>query len=174
MVFKINISHKGKTFKVETETEILVGKRIGDKIKGEDVDAVLKDYELEITGTSDLSGIPGFKGLEGGGYHRRLLTRGPGMKDTRKGIRLRKSNRGEEISLKTHQINIKVLKEGEKKFEELVSVKKDEESEGSGEEKVEEKNEGVKEEKVGEKKEETEKKEKAPKEEEKEKPTNSQ
>ncbi len=120
MAFKINVSHKGKTYKVETESEVLVGKKIGDKIKGEDVDANLKNYELEITGTSDLSGIPGFKGLEGFGYHRRLLTRGPGMKDTRKGIRLRKTNRGEEISLKTHQINIKVLKEGGKKFEELI------------------------------------------------------
>ncbi len=127
MVFKINVSHKGKTYKVEIESEVLVGKRIGDAVKGEEIDTALKGYELEITGTSDLAGIPGFKGLEGSGYHRRLLIRGPGMKDTRKGIRLRKTNRGEEISLKTHQINIKVVKEGEKKFESLAgSGKKDE------------------------------------------------
>jgi len=125
MAFKINVSHNGKTYKVETESEVLVGKKIGENVKGENVDENLKGYELEITGTSDLSGIPGFKGLEGSGYHRRLLTYGAGMKDKRKGIRLKKSNRGEEISLKTHQINIKVIKEGGKKFEELVG-KKDE------------------------------------------------
>ncbi len=119
-MFKINVSHKGKTYKIETEDEFLVGKKIGETIKGESIDENLKNYELIITGTSDLSGIPGFKGLEGPNYHRRLLTRGSGMKDTRKGIRLRKTNRGEEISLKTHQINIKVEKEGDKKFDELI------------------------------------------------------
>jgi len=123
MVFKINISDKGKTLKLETESEVLVGKNIGETFRGEDIDTNLKGYELKITGTSDLSGIPGFKGLEGPGYHRRLLTRGQGMRDTRKGIRLRKTNRGQEISLKTHQINSIVKKEGEKKFEEL--TKKD-------------------------------------------------
>lgn len=133
MSFKINISHKGKTYKLETESEVLVGKKIGETFKGEDVSPDLKAYEFEITGTSDLSGIPGFKGLEGTGYHKRLLTIGPGMKDRRKGIRLRKTNRGEEISLKTHQINSIVKKEGSKKFEEL--TKKEEKSEEVSEEK---------------------------------------
>ena len=105
MPFKINISNKGKTYKLETESEALVGKSIGQNFNGEDIAPQLKGFEIEITGTSDLSGIPGFKGLEGNTYHRRLLTYGPGMKDRRKGMRLRKSNRGEEISLKTHQIN---------------------------------------------------------------------
>ena len=129
MAFKINVSHNGKAYKLETESEVLVGKKIGETISGDQLDENLKGYELEITGTSDLSGIPGFKGLEGPGYHRRLLTYGQGMKDRRKGMRLRKTNRGEEISLKMHQINAKVIKEGNKKFAEL--TKKEE----SGEEK---------------------------------------
>lgn len=120
MVFKINISDKGKTYKLETESEILIGKKIGEEFKGEDLDENLKDYNLLITGTSDLSGIPGFKKLEGNIYHRKVLTFGPGMKDKRKGIRLRKTMRGEEISSKTRQINAKVLKQGSKKFEELL------------------------------------------------------
>lgn len=119
MVFKINVSHNGKAFKAETENEYLVGKKIGDKIEGNEVSEALKGYELKITGTSDLSGIPGFVGLEGSGYHRRLLTYGAGMKNRGKGIRLRKSNRGEEISLKTHQVNVKVAKEGATKFDDL-------------------------------------------------------
>jgi ribosomal protein S6E (S10) len=119
MPFKINISHKGKTFKIETESEVIVGKKIGEIIKGEDIANNLDGYELEITGTSDKAGLPGFKGLEGSGYHRRLLTFGTGMKNRKKGIRLRKTNRGEEISLKTSQINTKLIKEGKTKFNDL-------------------------------------------------------
>ena len=120
MAFKVNISEKGKTHKLEIESEAIVGKKIGETIKGEDISPDLKGYELEITGTSDIAGLPGFKGLEGAAYHRRLLTKGPGMHDTKKGLRLKKTNRGEEISLKTSQINCKVLKQGEKKFEQLL------------------------------------------------------
>tara|TARA_Y100000310_G_scaffold333395_1_gene410856 strand:- start:209 stop:691 length:483 start_codon:yes stop_codon:yes gene_type:complete len=119
MPFKINISNKGKAHKLETESEVLVGKKIGEAIKGDDIDASLKGYELEITGTSDNSGHPGFKGLDGTAYHRKILTYGTGMHDRRKGIRLKRLQRGEEISLKTIQINMKVLKEGETKFEQL-------------------------------------------------------
>jgi len=119
MSFKINVSHKGMTYKLESENEIVVGKKIGETLSGSDLNEDLTGYELEITGTSDLSGIPGFKGLEGPGYHRILRTRGTGMHDTRKGVRLRKTNRGEEISTKTNQINTKILKEGSKKFTDL-------------------------------------------------------
>ena len=136
MPFKINISHKGKTYKVETESEVLVGKKIGETFKGENIDPNLKGFELEITGTSDLSGIPGFKGLEGDIYHKRLLTFGPGMKDKRKGIRLRKTNRGEVISLKTHQITSIIKKEGSKKFNDLFAK---EETKEVGEEPTKEK-----------------------------------
>lgn len=126
-MFKINVSNKGKTYKIESETEFLIGKKIGEQIEGSELNENLSGYNLEITGTSDLSGIPGFKNLQGAGYHRILLKRGKGMRDTRKGIRLRKSIRGEEISSKTNQVNIKVLNEGNKKFEDL--IKKEENSE---------------------------------------------
>ncbi|MAG01808.1 hypothetical protein CMI42_00575 [Candidatus Pacearchaeota archaeon] len=139
MAFKINVSHDGMTYKIESENESLVGKRIGGEVDGGEVDDNLKGYGLEVTGVSDLSGIPGFRGLEGSGYHRRLLTYGPGMRDKRKGIRLRKTNRGEEISLKIHQINMKVVKEGDKKFEELVGNGK-----GDGDQKEEVKKDDVK------------------------------
>ncbi len=135
MPFKINISHKGKTTQIETESEVVVGKKIGEKIKGEDISEDLAGYTLEITGTSDLSGFPGKKGLEGQGYHRELLTKGFAMKNKKKGLRLRKTLRGEEISSKTNQINTKVIKEGSKKFESLISKPKIEEiKEEKGEE----------------------------------------
>jgi len=99
--------------------------KIGDKIKGDLISAELDGYELEITGTSDIAGFPGIKGEIGGQLRKRLLTKDDkGMNTTRpKGLRLKKTIRGEEISDKTAQINIKVLKEGKKKFDEVCPPK---------------------------------------------------
>ena len=123
MPFKVNISHKGKTLKLETDSEAIIGKAIGEEFKGQHISADLDGYDLKITGTADISGFPGKQGLEGAGYHRVLLTKGFGMKDSRKGMRLRKTLRGQEISLLTSQINTIVVKEGKKKFEDLIPKK---------------------------------------------------
>jgi ribosomal protein S6E (S10) len=121
MPFKINISKDGKTMKIEIESESLIRSKIGDKISGSSVSPDLDGYELEITGTSDLSGFPGIKGEAGGQLKRKVLTRADkGMNDTRKGVRLRKTIRGEEITEKISQINMKVIKEGSRKFDSLV------------------------------------------------------
>lgn len=129
MAFKINVSDKGKTLKLEIETESLIRSKIGDKVKGESFAPDLEGYELEITGSSDSSGFPGIKGNTGGHLRKILLRKGDkGMNNKRKGIRLKKSVRGEEISEKTVQINMKVIKEGNKKFEDLLPKKEAEES----------------------------------------------
>ena len=129
MAFKINVSHKGKTFKVETEDEKLVGKSIGDKIDGKEISEDLTDYEIEITGTSDKAGFAGKKEIEGPNMKKALLGYGHGMhkkpkgekkfNKKPKGLRLRKTVRGKEISPSTIQINSKVIKEGPKKFDSL-------------------------------------------------------
>ncbi len=129
MVYKINIGFKGKTFKVETEDEKLVGHSIGDKIKGEDVSEDLTGYEIEITGTSDKAGFCGVQSINGPNLHKILLGYGHGMhmrpKGEKKvnkkpnGLRLRKTVRGKEISNFTIQVNTKVLTEGAKKFDAL-------------------------------------------------------
>lgn len=139
MVFKINISHKGKTFKVESEDEALVGKSIGDKIDGKEFSSDLSGYELEITGTSDRSGFMGRIEIDGPGLKKVLLGYGKGMhkkpKGERKvnrrpnGLKLRKTVRGKEISLDTVQINSKVLKEGSKKFDSLFETPVEEKTE---------------------------------------------
>ena len=123
MAFKINVSKNGKTLKLETENEVLVGKKIGESLKGKEISEDLDGYDLKITGTSDDAGFAGKQGLEGIRYHRVLLSKGFAMHDTRKGVRLRKTLRGEEISLKTAQINTIVVKEGHKKFETLLPKK---------------------------------------------------
>ncbi len=111
MTFKINVSHKGKTLKFD--------KVIGDKISGNEISSDLEGYELEITGTSDKAGFPGMPNVQGPALKKVLLKKGMAMKDKRKGVRLRKTVRGNTISGDTVQINTKVAKEGSKKFEEL-------------------------------------------------------
>lgn len=130
MPFKLNISDKGKAWKIESTSETLIGKTLGGKIKGEEIAPELAGYELEITGASDIAGFPHKKDVEGPELKRVLLTKGWGMwKKPRKlgkkkvatphGLRLRKTVRGSRISEKTVQININVLKHGHKKLEEL-------------------------------------------------------
>ena len=136
MVFKINVSHKGKTFKAETESEDIVGTSIGDKIEGKLLNENLEGYEIEITGTSDKAGFMGSPEIDGPNLHKVLLGYGRGMHkkpkgETKKnkrpnGLRLRKTVRGKEISLATVQINSKVLKEGSKKFDTLFETPKEE------------------------------------------------
>lgn len=139
MVFKINVSHKGKTFKVETENEDLAGHSINDKIDGKEFSPLLEGYELLITGTSDKSGFMGRAEINGPNMHKILLGYGKGMhmkpkgetKINRKpnGLRLRKTVRGREISLFTVQINTKVITEGKKKFDSLFEVSTEEKKE---------------------------------------------
>lgn len=135
MPFKVNINDKsGKTYKVELESDVLVDKNLSDKIDGKEISPDLTGYEFEITGASDKSGFPAMKEIEGIGLKRSLLTYGKGMKKRPKregkkkpsnpkpkGLRLRKTIRGKTISSKISQINLKVLKEGNKKLQEIFS-----------------------------------------------------
>lgn len=123
MVFKINASYKEITKKYETDNEELVGILIGDKVKGEQISPELEGYELELKGTSDKAGFPGFIDQKGPNLRRVLLKRGKGMKDTREGVRIRKTIRGNEVSLDTVQLNFQVTKEGKTKALELFKKK---------------------------------------------------
>lgn len=124
MAFKINVAHKGKTKKFETANEDLVGTKIGDKIDGSLISEDLEGYELLITGTSDKAGFMGRAEIIGTSLKKVLLKKGKGMWDNRKGIRLRKTVRGNEVSLDTVQINTKVEKEGKTKFDALTGLAK--------------------------------------------------
>jgi len=120
MPFKLNISHKGKTYHLESDSESVIGKKIGESIDGKDISPSLEGYELLITGGSDRAGFPMMKEVEGTALRKKLLTKGWGMKTTRpKGIRLKKTVAGNTTSVNTVQINTSVLKEGAKKLEEI-------------------------------------------------------
>ncbi len=136
MAFKFNISDKGKTLKIEAESEELIGRKIGESISGSEVSKELAGYELEITGTSDIAGFPGKKDVEGSNLKRVLLTKGFSLKTKPKGLkkkpvrmlkglRFKKTVRGNTISKDTIQINLKVKKQGSKKFEEMLPKKEE-------------------------------------------------
>ncbi|MBS3076308.1 30S ribosomal protein S6e [Candidatus Pacearchaeota archaeon] len=133
MTFKINLGTKeGKTYKLEAEAPALLEKKIHDKILGQEVSPDLAGYEFEITGGSDKAGFPMLEKIEGFQLKKTLLTYGKGMKkrpkregkkvrskNRPKGLRLRKSVRGNIISEAITQVNLKVLKEGDKKISEI-------------------------------------------------------
>ncbi len=133
MPFKINISEKtGKTYKLELESEELVGKALHDKVDGNQILPDLEGYEFEITGASDKAGFTAFESVEGIGLKRVLLTYGKGMrkkprkegkkklsKNRPNGLRLRKTVRGRVISPAISQINLKVIKKGKKDLAEV-------------------------------------------------------
>ena len=119
MPLKLNISEKGKAWKLEVSEETLSGKSVGDKFNGKDIKPELEGYELEITGGSDSAGFPLSKDVEGLGLKGVLLKKGWGMRDSTEGLRLRKTVRGKTLSETTAQVNIKVLKAGSKKLEEI-------------------------------------------------------
>ena len=80
-MFKINISSKdGKTYKIETEAESLIDKKLHDKIEGKEISSDLEGYEFEITGASDKAGFTVIKGVPGIGLKKILLTYGKAMK----------------------------------------------------------------------------------------------
>jgi len=134
MVFKINISEKsGKTFKIETESEDLIGKALHETVEGSLISPDLEGYEFEITGASDLAGFPSVEKVDGVALKRVLLKfSDKGMnkrpkhegkrkraKNRPKGLRLRKTVRGKVISPSIVQINMRALKHGSKKLAEV-------------------------------------------------------
>lgn len=118
----------GKSYKVdipnEKEAEI-VGKKIGDTIDGGFVGA--GGYKLELTGGSDASGFPmrlDIAGLRKGKF---LVTKGVGFKTKRKGVRRRKTLRGNIYSNDSAQVNSKVMEYGPTALDEI--FKKEEKAE---------------------------------------------
>lgn len=115
MAIKANIGipklKKTKQFELsDDQSKALFGKKIGEKIKGELID--MQGYEFEVTGGSDKSGFPMRKDVALAGKKKVLITKSLGNRNTRKGMRLRKTVAGNTIFEGTVQVNLKVLKEG--------------------------------------------------------------
>lgn len=123
--FKVVINNvkTGKSYQKTVPEQGLMGKKIGDKIDGKIVG--LTGYELEIKGGSDTAGFPMIATLDTIGRKKALLSKGPGVKIKRKGMLKRKTIRGNTISDKTAQINLKIIKYGAKTIEEILGIAKE-------------------------------------------------
>jgi small subunit ribosomal protein S6e len=99
----------------------LLGKKIGDEFSGDSLE--MNGYTLKITGGTDKDGFPMIPSVEGIGRRRVLLSGEPGFHPKIKGQRKRKTVRGNSISADIMQINCKVVKKGEKPFDQLFPKK---------------------------------------------------
>ncbi len=128
--FKLSIGEKsGKTHQIVVSGQnaaSLIGKKIGDRIRGESID--LPGYEFEITGGSDYCGFPMRKDISGPVRKKILITNGVGIRNNRKGMRKRKTVCGNTIHEKISLISMKVIKQGKKPL-----GKQEEEKNGSNE-----------------------------------------
>ncbi len=119
--FKLCISDPstGKTFQKEIKddlTKTFIGLNIGETIKGDDFE--MNGYELKITGGSDYCSFPMRSGILG--IRKKLVIyKGVGFKGSEKGIKRKKTVCGHKINEKISQINLKIVKEGTRKIDEI-------------------------------------------------------
>lgn len=130
--FKVVISdpETGKSNVVELEEARavpLIGRKIGDVLDGAVVG--LAGHKVLITGGTDSSGFPMRPDLHGGVKARVLLSGGVGYRAKEKGVRRRKTVRGNTITEETAQINMKIIEKPSRKT-------------GKSKKKAESKNEG--------------------------------
>ncbi|MCL2116742.1 MAG: 30S ribosomal protein S6e [Methanobrevibacter sp.] len=129
MVFKVIVSDKETSYQVETENDLnrqFIGLAIGDDFDGKLVG--LDGYTLKITGGSDKNGFPMRKDVVGQRRIRSLLSGGIGYKPKSKGIKRRKTVRGNMISEDIVQINTIVTKTGNTSLADILNNDNEEES----------------------------------------------
>ncbi|MDH7509137.1 MAG: 30S ribosomal protein S6e [Methanomassiliicoccales archaeon] len=118
----INDAKTGKSYQVTVSghhANSLIGRKIGEVIDG--IFVGLPGYKLTITGGSDKDGFPMRKDLPGTRRVKLLLASGStGFKSGEKGVRKRKSVRGNTISPEIVQINLKITSKGAKPIEDLI------------------------------------------------------
>jgi len=119
----VNDIKNGKSYQVQVSghhANSLIGKKIGDEVDG--IFISLPGYKLNITGGTDKDGFAMKKDLPGMGRRRILLSEGKGFKPKERGMRKKKSVRGNTISQDIVQINMKVAKEGSKPIDSLIKI----------------------------------------------------
>ena len=134
MKLVISDTKTGKSFQVEIPKESeakIVGLKIGQSFDAGFAGA--PGYKLELTGGSDKEGFPMRRDIPGPRRAKFLLSSGSGFRSTQKGMRMRKTVRGNTISEETMQVNAKVLEAGAKPLEELFVKAEKKDGEGKDE-----------------------------------------
>lgn len=126
--FKLTIAEPktGKCYKKEVKDDVagnFIGLNVGETVSGDKIE--FPGYEFVVTGGSDYCGFPMRKGILG---TRKKITiyGGVGFKGLGKGIKKRKTVCGHKIHDRISQINLKIIKEGQKKLSELIGVEEKE------------------------------------------------
>lgn len=120
---KLSIANPARTTQKVVEIEhnvesALYEKRIKDVIEGEIISPEWAGFLLQITGGTDKQGFPMKPGLMTPERVRLMLKKGDtGFRCTDKGLRRRKSVRGDVVSSQIGVLNLKVVKEGEHIFD---------------------------------------------------------
>lgn len=99
----------------------LIGKKIGDEVDG--IFVGLPGYKLVITGGSDKDGVPMRRDIPGPRRKEVLITKGIGFWPKDKGVRKRKTLRGNAISPDILQLNMKIVSRGPKSIEDAFKEK---------------------------------------------------
>lgn len=121
--FKVVISEKEKSFArtvADAQVSALLGRRIGETVGGDALG--LPGYTLKITGGTDKSGFPMRPDLPGARQSRVLVGEGLGFHAPRRGMRKRRTFRGNTISEDTVQVNVAVEAKGPKPIAELLTA----------------------------------------------------
>ncbi|MCD7781112.1 MAG: 30S ribosomal protein S6e [Methanosphaera sp.] len=130
MVYKVVVSDEDVTYQLELENKdakSINGLKIGDTFSGGILG--LKGYKLEITGGSDKNGFPMKQDIDGTRRFKSLVSGGTGFNPKVKGLRRRKTVRGNTIADDISQINVKVSERGEQTLTEIFEEPEEEQEE---------------------------------------------
>jgi small subunit ribosomal protein S6e len=114
----------GKAYSKNTEKPMFIGKKIGDEVKLDELG--LQGYVAKIRGGTDKDGFPMKPTLTGTARRKVLLERGVGMRETEKGLRRRKTMRGNIVAEDIAQLNLVIIKHGKEPIEKLLGKKQEE------------------------------------------------
>ncbi|PKK85642.1 MAG: 30S ribosomal protein S6e [Thermoplasmata archaeon HGW-Thermoplasmata-1] len=127
--FKVVVSDPkdGKSYNVSVSghhANSLIGKKIGDEVDG--IFVSLPGYKLQVTGGSDKDGFAMRPDVLGISRKKLLVSDSIGFHPEDNGVRMRKTLRGNTVTLGIVQVNMKVTKHGSKAVAELLSAGKSE------------------------------------------------
>lgn len=126
MAYKVVVSEKEQTHQFEVEDgSALNGLSIGEEFDGSIVG--LDGYTLKITGGSDKNGFTMKKDVSGTRRIKSLLTGGVGYKPKSKGVKRRKTVRGNTIADDIVQVNTVVTEAGSKSIADIIGAGEEEE-----------------------------------------------
>lgn len=122
----INDPKTGKSYKTKVtghHANSLLGKKIGDEFDG--IFVGLPGYKLMICGGSDKDGFPMRSDLYGMKRWSVLVTKGVGFRAKKRGLRKKRTFRGNTISPDIVQVNMRITSHGSKPIDDLLKIREE-------------------------------------------------